>query len=117
MSPRDYRAIKQPFVQGKILERMNALDKVEAKLLEVHWPGIVANVARIAEGDEREAVQAARFLAREKERIQQQAGEEGQEEGPSEAAVRLSRFKERFGNGGGGVKARRTTVTEQLQVD
>ena len=46
-----------------------------------------------------------------------QAGEQQQEEGPSEAAVILSRFKETFGDGSGGVEARRTAVTEELQVD
>lgn len=108
-----YRAIKRPFIQGKILERMNALDRAAAKLLEVHWPGILANIARIAGRDGRDAVQAARFLAQEKERIQQQAEEEQEEEGPSRAAVILARFQERDLK----LKAQRTTVTEELQVN
>ena len=109
-----YRAIKRPFIQGKILERMNALDKAAAKLLEVQWPGILANIARIAGRDGRDAVQAARFLAQEKERIQQQADEEKQQEGPEEAGVLLAHFKATAPKT---VRATRTTVTEELLVD
>ena len=61
-----YRAIKRPFVQGRLAERMQALDGAVANILEMRWPLIIANMVRIAEGDGREAVQAARFLGQER---------------------------------------------------
>jgi hypothetical protein len=36
-----YRAIKRPYVQSRILARLDALDKAMAKVLETHWPLVV----------------------------------------------------------------------------
>ena len=88
-----YRAIKRPFVQGRLAERMQTLDAAVAKILDMRWPLIIANTVRIAEGDGREAVQAPLFLGHEKGRIQELV-EPRQEEGPSEAALFVERFKE-----------------------
>jgi hypothetical protein len=55
-----YRAIKRPFVQGRLAVRMDALGKAIVRLPEVHWPSILVNMVRIVEGDRREKVQAAR---------------------------------------------------------
>ena len=107
-----YRAMKRPFVQGKIAERMDALDKAAAQIVEVHWLGILANVARIAEGTGREAVQAARFLAQEKERLQQQGEGQKKEQGESLAAIILRQAMAPRSN----VAARRTVVTEEIDM-
>jgi hypothetical protein len=107
-----YRAIKLPFVQGRIVERLDALDKAVAKMLEDHWAGVVANMVRIAQGPGREAVQAARFLSQEKDRIQQQAEGQGQEEGESEA----SRLLKRWLGTSKTVTARQSVVTREIEV-
>jgi len=106
-----YRAIQVPFVQGRITERMSALDKATAKLLEVHWPAILVNMARLAQGEGREAVQATRFLAEEKQRLEEKAGpEERQGMHPAE------RLLQTFGQSSRMIKARRTSVEEEIQV-
>jgi hypothetical protein len=108
-----YRAIKRPFVQGRLAVRMDALDAAVAQILDMRWTMIVANMARLAQGDGREAVQAARFLAQEKDRIRQQgeAQKEAEKPGMHEATRWLQRVKEQ-----GKVRAKRTTVVEEIEV-
>jgi len=105
-----YRAIKRPFVQGKLLARLEAVDHAVAKMLEDHWTPVVANMVRIAQGETREAVQAARFLAQEKEKLQQQ-GNGREQEGPSVARTLLEQFKTARK-----VAARRSFVTEEVEL-
>lgn len=106
-----YRAIRVPFVQGRITERMSALDKATSKLLEVYWPTILVNMARLAQGEGREAVQAARFLAEEKQRLEEKAGaEEPEGMHPAERLLRT------FGQSSRMITARRTSVEEEIQV-
>ena len=87
-----YRAIKQPFVQGRIAERMDALDSAVAKMLDDHWTAVMANMVQIAQGKGREAVQAARFLAQQKERIQEEKRSVQRPEGPSQAQLLIDKF-------------------------
>jgi hypothetical protein len=69
-------------------------------------------MVRIAQGPGREAVQAARFLSQEKDRIQQQAEGQGQEEGESEA----SRLLKRWLGTSKTVTARQSVVTREIEV-
>lgn len=106
-----YRAIKRPFVQGRIAQRMDAVDLAVERLLEDRWVLVVGNMLRLAQGNGREAVSAARFLAQQKERIQE-TGERPRTEGKSEARALL----ERFMGTSKPVAARRTVVREEVDV-
>lgn len=68
-------------------------------------------MARLAQGEGREAVQAARFLAEEKRRLEEKAGpEEAEGMHPAERLLRT------FGQSSRLIKARRTSVEEEIQV-
>ena len=80
-------------------------------MLEDHWGLVVGNMVRIAQGNGREAVQAARFVAQQKERIQDR--DDGPKaQGPSEARRLLDKFKGTSQT----VTARRRVVTEEVEL-
>mgnify|MGYP001820637641 CR=1 FL=1 len=106
-----YRAIKRPLVQGKIIERMDAQDSAVAKMLEDTWVLVVGNMLRLAQGNGREAVSAARFLAQQKEKLHE-TGDRPKPEGKSEARALL----ERFMGTSKPVAARRTVLTEEVEL-
>ena len=110
-----YRAIKRPFVQAKMVERMQAADAATFRLIEEHWPGVVANMVHIAQGEGREAVQAARFVAGIKETVQERAEKQKPPEGKSQARLIL----EAFGGAMPGPKvvARRTVEEMEFSPD
>lgn len=92
-----YRAIKMPFVQGRLAERFQAQDVVVFGFIEQHWLEILEHQARIAagyEGSPRDSTPAARFLdqvyADLRERL---VDNHDPEEGQSRAAALLNRFK------------------------
>jgi hypothetical protein len=114
-----YRAIKRPYIQGKLLERLQQQDAAELEILDASMWRILRYQALLAcgeEGSPRESTAAARFCS-EREAILRERLErsQGDEEGKSEASVILSRFKERFGDGST-VRARRTTTVEEVEV-
>lgn len=107
-----YRAIKLPFVQGRMADRMYALDSAVAKMLDDHWTGVVANMVQIAQGKGREAVQAARFLAQQKERIQEEKRSVQKPEGPSQAQLLIDKFT----GGTGKMILRETRTKREVEV-
>lgn len=114
-----YTAIKRPFVQNRLLERMRQQDVAEMELLDAGWLETIAFQMRLAagkDGSTKEATAAARFI-HERRKILEERLEAtvGEEEGQSEAAIMLGRFKDRFGDGSS-IKAVRTTVTEEVEV-
>ncbi len=59
------RAMKNPYVQQRLVERYKALDLVVFQAIEKRWLGVIWNLLDIAVGDKgkpRDAVMAARFL-------------------------------------------------------
>jgi hypothetical protein len=106
-----YRAIKRPFVQGRMAERMDAVDLAVERMLEDHWVLVVSNMLCLAQGGGREAVAAARFLAEQKGRIQERGGAP-KEEGPSEARRLLDSWMGTSKT----VTARRSVVTEEVEL-
>ena len=114
-----YAALKRPFVQVKLLERMRQQDVAEMEMLDAGWLQTIQFQMALAAGKmgtPKEATAAARFI-HERRKILEERLEStvGEEEGASEAALTLSRFKDRFGDGSS-IKATRTTVTEEVEV-
>lgn len=109
-----YRAMRNPVVQQLRLEQMQGTLAASQHLIEKNWLGVLASMASIArKGDSRESVQAARFLRDVYKDIQQGIGPNTGDPGAeSDAARTLRRFL-----GGKEVKRlRRTTVTEEIEV-
>jgi len=66
------RAMKNPYVQQRLVERYKALDLVVFQAIEKRWLGVIWNLLDIAVGDKgkpRDAVMAARFLEEQKASI------------------------------------------------
>lgn len=110
-----YRDIAQPEVAAKLGEWLAATDATALALIVGQWPAVLQHQARLARGavgSPRDSTPAARFLQSELARLREQAESE-QKEGPSEAAKVLARFRDRAAR----VKATRTTVVEELEVE
>ena len=114
-----YRAMKRPFVQGKLLERLEQQDAAELEVIDAGMVSAVHYQIRMAAGlvgSPRESTAAARFVSEReailRNRLEREQSDEG---GKSEASVILQRFKERFGDGAP-VRAKRTTTVEEVEI-
>ena len=114
-----YRHIKRPYVQGRLLSRMRQQDAAAMQIVEASWHRILHYQALMAcgeQGSPRESTAAARFIGEQRKILEERLeATQGEIEGQSKASVILERFKERYGDGRP-VTARRTTVTEEVEV-
>jgi len=114
-----YRAMKKPYVQTRLLERLERQDAAELQLMDAGMLQVLHYQMRMAaglEGSPRESTAAARFISEREKILRDRLEREQVEEGSaSEASVMLQRFKERFGDGAP-MKARRTTTVEEVEI-
>ena len=113
-----YNAFRVPFVQDQLIKRYREQDAAELTLISTSWFPILRYQMELARGEHgaRDAAAASRFVKDRLETLESRVEAPDQPEGESEAAKMLERFKEIHGDGMGGVKATRTTVTEELEV-
>ena len=108
-----YRAYKRPVVQAMVADWLGELNLATASMLRKRWLGVMHNMAEIAsgnKGDERAAVQAARFLENVRHRLEERYDDKDKGSGEVHPAKRLmdSYLKPKA--------LRRTTVVEEVEI-
>ena len=117
-----YRAFKRPVVQAMVAQRLMGLQVATLAILDEYWLEVIFNMIEIAtgvRGNNRAAVQAARFLFGVRNSAAEQIRQEGKaEQGVSQARLILHAMSsEQYPlPAGAKVHARRKTVTEELEV-
>ena len=110
-----YRAMRNPVVQQLRLQQMVGVSAATQHLIEKNWLGVLANMSRIARsGDSRESVQAARLLRDVYKDVREGISPVGGTPGEESDAARAVR---RFLSGKSIKRVRRTTVTEEVEVE
>jgi hypothetical protein len=107
-----YAVLRNPYVQGMMLEQMQALSQATLAILEQGWVQVLRNMMSLAQSaDSKEAVQAARLLYEMKKDLEKQSAGQGLPV-VSAAAQAVKSFL-----GGKKLRLAETTVHREIAVD
>lgn len=117
-----YRAMQSRFVQEQRLNEIQAMREASTTIIERNWTRILNNMAHIArDGDNKEAVQAARFVREVMKDLERDADELAQDQKDSAMAHFAEQMKNAPGKKTFRAKRTRTRgnsqVTEEVEVE
>jgi len=115
-----YDSLRKPYVQQALMDSLKDKHRAELELIEASWLPVIHHQLQIANGQiglPKDAVAAAKFLHEREEYLEKDLEAATTDDViKSEASIMLERFKERYGDGKSTMRAKRTTVTEEISV-